>query len=85
VARSAQDGKIVGEPEVVFRGFAHSGDLEKLTEEAKRRVIETLDTGEMRRVTDAALLKNHVHDVLQKYLHKEAGRRPMVLPVVVEV
>ena len=85
VARSAQDGKIVGEPEVVFRGFAHSGDLDKLTEEAKRRVIETLDTGEMRRVTDAALLKNHVHDVLQKYLHKEAGRRPMVLPVVVEV
>jgi ribonuclease J len=85
VARSAQDGKIVGEPEVVFRGFAHSGDLDELTEEAKRRVLETLETGEMRRVTDAALVRNHVHDVLQKYLHKEAGRRPMVLPVIVEV
>jgi ribonuclease J len=70
---------------VVFRGFAHSGDLDELTEEAKRRVLETLETGEMRHVTDAALVRNHVHDVLQKYLHKEAGRRPMVLPVIVEV
>ncbi len=85
VARSSQDGEIVGEPEVVFRGFAHSGDLDVLTEEAKRLVRETLDAGEMRHVGDAALVKNHVHDVLQKYLHKEAGRRPMVLPVVVEV
>ena len=85
VARSSQDGQIVGDPEVVFRGFAHSGDLEELVEEAKKRVMETLVSGEMRQVTDATLLKSHVHDVLQKYLHKEAGRRPLVLPVIVEV
>lgn len=85
VARSAQDGQVVGEPEVVFRGFAHSGDLDRLTEEAKRVVMQTLDAGEMRRVGDPTLLKNHVHDALQKYLRKEAGRRPMVLPVIVEV
>jgi ribonuclease J len=85
VARSMQDGAIVGEPEVVFRGFAHSGDLEELTQEAKRRVLQALETSEMRKMTDSVLIKNHLHDVLQKYLHKEAGRRPMVLPVVVEV
>ncbi len=85
VARSAQDGKVVGEPEVVFRGFAHAGNLDELIAEAKRRVMQTLESGDMRRVTDATLLRNHVHDVLQKYLHKEAGRRPMVLPVIVEV
>jgi ribonuclease J len=85
VARSMQDGSIVGEPEVVFRGFAHSGDLEALVEQAKKRVMDTLETSEMRQMTDVVLIKNHVHDVLQKYLHKEAGRRPMVLPVVVEV
>jgi len=85
VARSSQDGEIVGEPEVVFRGFAHPGDLDTLTEEAKRLVRETLGTGELSHVGDAALVKNHVHDALQKYLHKEAGRRPMVLPVIVEV
>jgi ribonuclease J len=85
VARSMQDGAIVGEPEVVFRGFAHAGDLEELTQEAKRRVLQALETSEMKKMTDSVLIKNHLHDVLQKYLHKEAGRRPMVLPVVVEV
>ncbi|OFW60550.1 MAG: ribonuclease J [Actinobacteria bacterium RBG_16_64_13] len=85
VVRSAQDGKILGEPEVVFRGLAHSGELDELTEQARRLVLDSLNTREMRLVTDIGLVKNHVHDVLQKFLRKEAGRRPMVLPVIVEV
>ncbi len=85
VVRSAQDGRIVGEPEVVFRGIAHAGDLDELTGEAKRLVVELLSGDDMRRVTDLGLVKNRVHDVLQKFLRKEAGRRPMVLPVIVEV
>jgi ribonuclease J len=85
VARSTQDGKVVGAPEVVFRGFVHAGDLDALTEEAKRRVVETLESEEMAQVVDIVLVKSRVHDVVQKFLHREAGRRPMVLPVVVEV
>jgi ribonuclease J len=85
VVRSAQDGKVLGEPEVVFRGFAHAGELEEFTEAAKKLVIDTLGADEMQHVTDLGLVKNRVHDVLQKFLRKEAGRRPMVLPVIVEV
>lgn len=85
VVRSAQDGKVVGDPELVFRGFAHAGELEKLTDTAKKLVVEALSMGEMEQVGDLSLVKNRVHDVLQKYLRKEAGRRPMVLPVIVEV
>lgn len=85
VARSTQDGSIVGDPEVVFRGFVHAGDLDRLTEEAKRQVIEAMEAEEMTQATDMVWVKNRVHDVLQKFLNKEAGRRPMVLPVVVEV
>jgi len=39
----------------------------------------------MRLVTDLGLVKTRVHDAVQKFLRKQAGRRPMVLPVVVEV
>jgi ribonuclease J len=85
VARSSQDGAMVGEPEVVFRGFAHTGDLDELTEEAKKRVTDSMSEGEARQLADLSLLKTRLHDVLQKYLHKELGRRPMVLPVIVEV
>jgi ribonuclease J len=85
VARGAQDGKIVGEPEVVFRGFAHAGDLDELTEKAKKHVVEALGGEDLSQASDITVVKTRVHDVLQKFLRKEAGRRPMVLPVVVEV
>jgi ribonuclease J len=85
VVRSAQEGMIMGEPEIVFRGMAHAGDLEELTGAAKKLVVDLLQGDEMRQVTDLGLVKNRVHDVLQKFLRKEADRRPMVLPVIVEV
>lgn len=85
VARRAQDGQIVGEPEVLFRGFAHAGDLDELAEKAKKRVVEALGGEEMTQASDITVVKTRVHDVVQKFLHKEAGRRPMVLPVVVDV
>ncbi len=85
VVRSAQDGKIMGEPELVFRGIAHCGDLEELSDTARDLVVGLLESDEMRQVTDVGLVKNRVHDVLQKFLRKEADRRPMVLPVIVEV
>ena len=85
IARSAQDGSIVAEPEVVFRGFAHAGEMEELSEAARKLVMESLSSEEMLQVSDVGLVKNRVHDVLQKFLRKETGRRPMVLPVIVEV
>jgi ribonuclease J len=85
VARSAQDGKIMGEPEILFRGIAHADDPEELSAAAKKVVIDLLDSPEMRQVTDVGVVKSRLHDVLQKYLRQEANRRPMVLPVVVEV
>jgi ribonuclease J len=85
VARSAQDGQIVGDLELMFRGFVHAGDLDELTVKAKKRVMEALVGVEMTQASDITVVKTKVHDVLQKFLHKEAGRRPMVLPVVVEV
>ena len=85
VARSAQDGKIMGEPEIVFRGIAHADDPEELTAAAKKVVMELLESEEMQHVSDVGLVKSRVHDVLQKYLRQQANRRPMVLPVVIEV
>jgi ribonuclease J len=85
VARSSQDGKIMGEPEIIFRGIAHADDPEELTAAAKKLVTELLESSEMRQVTDVGLVKSRVHDVLQKYLRREANRKPMVLAVIVEV
>jgi ribonuclease J len=85
VARSAQDGKIMGEPEILFKGIAHADDPEELTAAAKKVVLELLESEEMQRVSDVGFVKSRVHDVLQKYLRQKANRRPMVLPVIIEV
>ena len=85
VARSAQDGKVMGEPEIVLRGIAHTDDPEELSAGTRKVVMDLLGSEDMRQVADVGLVKSRLHDVLQKYLRQEANRRPMVLPVVVEV
>ena len=81
----AQDGALIGIPEVVFRGVAHSGDLEELADATRATLVHALHSDELLQTTDVSILKNHVHDVVQKYLYKETRRRPLVLPVIVEV
>ena len=81
----AQDGALIGIPEVVFRGVAHSGDLEALADATRATLVHALHSDELLQTTDVSILKNHVHDVVQKYLYKETRRRPLVLPVIVEV
>ncbi len=85
VTLRAQDGEILADPEIVFRGFAHAGNLDDLAEGAKRKVIEALKSAKQDQVMDPTLLKSHVHDAVQKFLKKQSGRRPLVLPVLVEV
>lgn len=85
VTMSAQDGSLADVPELVFRGFVHSGDMEELAQEARSQLIETLHQDEIQRAADTAILKTHIHDFLQRFLYRKTRRRPLVLPVVVEV
>lgn len=80
-----QDAALATEPEVLFRGFVHSGDMDELAQEARARLVAALHADEVQQVTDSSILKAHVHDTLQRFLYKETRRRPMVMPVIVEV
>ena len=85
VTMNAQDGSLSDVPELVFRGFVHSGDMEELAQEARSELIETLHQDELQHTTDIAILKMHIHDFLARFLYRKTRRRPLVLPVVVEV
>lgn len=80
-----QDAALATDPEIVFRGFVHAGDLDVLAEAARVRVVQALRGDELQHITDTSILKAHVHDALQRFLYKETRRRPMVMPVIVEV
>jgi ribonuclease J len=80
-----QDGGLAADPEIAFRGFVHAGDMEELVAEAQASVVEALEEYQLQHPSDPSILKTHVHDALQRLIYKRTRRRPMVLPVVVEV
>jgi ribonuclease J len=85
VAVSEQNGRVAAGPEIVFRGFVHAGDMEHLAERLKEEVVQALASDETRHVTDPTVLKMHVHDLVQRWIYRETRRKPMVLPVIVDV
>src|SRR5438874_2719766 len=77
------NGAVAGQPELIARGFAEP-DAELLDEmrgEAQRVLAELIKDD----VTEIKLLQEHLHDGLGQLVYDRTGRRPMILPVVVEV
>jgi ribonuclease J len=76
------DGEHLSSPELIARGFADSGPLlEEMRAEARRVLAECVD-GE---ISEIKLLQEHLHDGVGQLIYDRTGRRPMILPVVVEV
>jgi ribonuclease J len=80
---TGQNGSVAGQPELIARGFAEPGEplLDEMREEAQR----VLDDLVKENVTEIKLLQEHLHDGLGQLIYDRTGRRPMILPVVVEV
>ncbi len=85
VAMEKETGVIMGGPDIVSRGFVYVRESEGLLEEAKERVKNALYDTLEKNVTEWAVLKTGVRDVLSKYLYEKTRRRPMILPIIMEV
>ncbi len=78
-----QTGRLIGQPEIVTRGFVAGSD-DPVIAGASDRVRTAIDTpGD--HISEIALLKAQIKDGLSQYLYERTKRRPMVFPVVVEV
>jgi ribonuclease J len=76
------NGRTAGSPELIARGFADRGPLlEEMRDEATRVLQECLEDD----IVEIKLLQEHLHDGLGQLIYDRTGRRPMILPVVVEV
>jgi ribonuclease J len=82
VTIGSQNGRELAAPEVISRGFADSGPL---LEEARREAERTLDACLRDDISELKLLQEHIHDAVGQLVAERTGRRPMILPVVVEV
>jgi ribonuclease J len=79
---NSQDGREVSAPEVIARGFA---EPDELLEEARNEAEATLRSCLSEGIVELKLLQEHLHDALGQLIHDRTGRRPMILPVVLEL
>ncbi|WP_026263473.1 ribonuclease J [Paenibacillus sanguinis] len=85
VTLSKQDGKIVSGPDIISRGFVYVRESEGLLDEANRIVSSTLEKLMSENVNEWASLKTNVKDSLGRFLFEQTRRRPMILPIIMEV
>jgi len=85
VTLSKQDGSILSGPDIISRGFVYVRESEGLLEEATRLVTQTLTKLMNDNVNEWASLKTNVKDVLGRFLYEQTRRRPMILPIIMEV
>jgi ribonuclease J len=86
ITMDAQSGEAVATPELVARGFLHDDErLKDILDECAEALDELLDELGADRVTDQKLIREDVNQRLSELVYQRTKRRPLILPVVVEV
>ncbi len=80
-----EKGEVVSGPDIVTRGFVYVRESEELIENAKLKVREAMDICFQKNITEWALIKTQIREKLSKSLYERTGRRPMILPIIMEV
>jgi ribonuclease J len=82
---SADDGSVVADPEVIFRGVAFLEEADAMVDQISDLVEDTLEDATDTRSREVDLIQEDLHDAIGKFVFQKMRRRPMILPVVVEV
>ncbi|AUS09114.1 ribonuclease J [Laceyella sacchari] len=85
VTLSKTNGAILSGPDIISRGFVYVRESEQLLDEANRIVSMTMEKCMKDQVSEWASLKTSIRDALSKFLFERTRRRPMILPIIMEV
>lgn len=85
IAIDTQTGRPTGEPELVTRGIVFGPEGDAVLEEARQRIVKTLAKTAKEGATDVAVIKNAVRESFSQFMWERTRRRPMIIPVVMEV
>ncbi|MGG7057484.1 ribonuclease J [Clostridium nigeriense] len=85
VTLSKENNSIIAGPDIISRGFVYVRESEGLMDGAKDIVKDVLRECEESNITDWASLKAKVRDELRSYLYEKTKRKPMILPIIMEI
>ena len=85
VTVDAHSGEVLTGPEIITRGWVHAPEAEALLEDARAAVRVSLEEAARAGATDFETLKRRVRSALGRLVNERTRRRPMIVPVVMEV
>ena len=80
-----QDGEMARPPEIITRGVVTDASSDALTADAVRLLTEVIAAQSVEERTDPGLLRETIRVELRRFFKRRSGRRPLVLPVVMEI
>jgi ribonuclease J len=85
VTLTKYEKKIAAGPEIISRGFVYVRESEKLMDDSTKLVRDIVNRNIAKETFDWASLKQEIRDDLNRYLYEKTKRRPMILPIIMEV
>jgi ribonuclease J len=85
LAINAHTGQLEAPPEIVSRGFVPLEEAQDLVESAREVILKTIEKSNLEEVGDWGVIKEKIRIALRKHFDQETGKRPMILPVILEV
>jgi ribonuclease J len=85
IAIDKHTGRMESQPEVVTRGLMPSDDGQELIAGARAVIIRTIEQSNLEEKTDWSVIKEKIRVDLKRYLNKQTSKRPLILPVILEV
>ena len=84
LAINKHTGKVETAPEIVSRGFALEGDP-AFMKSAREQVMRTLEGSSDEEKSDPGVIKDKIRTDLKRFINRETQRRPMIMPVILEI
>jgi ribonuclease J len=85
IAMDKHNGRLGSQPEIVTRGFLPSDDDKELIAGAREVLLRTIEQSNAEEKSDWGVMKEKIRVDLKRYLNKQTSKRPLILPVILEV
>lgn len=85
VTLDRESASVIAGPDIISRGFVYVRESEGLMDEAREIVKDVLSECEKSKITDWATIKSRIRDELRNFLYEKTKRKPMILPIIMEI
>ncbi|MEH7040990.1 ribonuclease J [Bacillus pseudomycoides] len=85
ITLSKTEGKIISGPDMISRGFVYVRDSEDFLQRINQLVVTTINNLQKENVSQWNVLKKEIKEVLGQFVYSHTKRKPMILPIIIEV